>query len=199
MFAGFARTQDGWQWCADRRGEFDFGDFFGVFGGGRPRGGPGGHGGRRGRMFEQGDLRLVVLRLLAEKPRHGYEIIKALEEQSGGMYAPSPGAVYPTLQLLEELGYARSVDEGNGRKMYEITDEGRAHLAEHRSAADDVFDRVRNVAGAGAEMFGELASAFGSLGRAAFRTASRSRGDHVKLNALREIIERAEHDIEKLG
>ena len=210
MYAGFARTADGWQWCTNGRGgDFDFGDFIGLFGGGRRggagwggpgRGGPGRGGGwRAGRMFEQGDLKLVVLRLLEEKPRHGYDIIKALEERSGGTYSPSPGAVYPTLQLLEELGYARAVDEGGGRKIYEITDAGRAHLAEHRATADDVFDRVREVAGAGAEAFGELAGAFGTLGRAAFRTASRAGGDRAKVRALRDILERPERDITPLG
>ena len=150
-------------------------------------------------MFEQGDLRYVILQLLDEKPRHGYEIIKALEERSNGLYSPSPGAVYPTLQLLEELGYARAVDEGNGRKIYEITDEGRQHLAEHRSAAEDVLDRVSNVAEAGVEAFGELAGAFGALGRAAFRQASRARGDREAVRRVREIIEQAEREIGKLG
>jgi len=198
MFAGFSRTADGWQWCNARDMDPDLGNFFGIFAGGRRHGGHGRRGGG-GRMFEQGDLKLVVLKLLDEKPRHGYEIIKALEEKTNGMYSPSPGAVYPTLTLLEELGYARSVDEGAGRKIYEITDEGRKHLAEHRSAADDVFERVSNFAGAGVEMFGELASAFGALGRAAFRTANKSRGDREVLRAVRKIIEQAEHDIEKLG
>lgn len=194
MYAGFAKAGDGWQWCSGRAGEFDFGDFVGLFGGRR-----GGAGRRAGRMFDQGDLKLVVLRLLAEKPRHGYEIIKALEDQSGGTYSPSPGAVYPTLQLLEELGYARTVDEGAGRKIYEITDEGRAHLAEHRTTAEDVFERVSHAAGAGAEAFGELAGAFGALGRAAFRSASRTRADRGKVRAIHQILERAEHDIEALG
>jgi DNA-binding PadR family transcriptional regulator len=200
MYTGFAGTTDGWQWCSGRAGDFDFGDFIGLFGGGR-RGGPRGGGGprRAGRMFDQGDLRLVVLRLLAEKPRHGYEIIRALEEQSGGTYSPSPGAVYPTLQFLEELGHARAVDEGGGRRVYEITDAGRAYLAEHQHTADDVFERVASAAGAGAEAFGELAGAFGALGRAAFRTASRSRSDREKLRAVRQILERAEREIEALG
>ena len=198
MFSGFARTADGWQWCNARDMDPDLGNFIGIFAG-RRHGGHGRRGGGGGRMFEQGDLKLVVLKLLDEKPRHGYEIIKALEEKTNGMYSPSPGAVYPTLTLLEELGYARSVDEGAGRKIYEITDEGRKHLAEHRSTADDVFERVSNFAGAGVEMFGELASAFGALGRAAFRTANKSRGDREVLRAVRKIIERAEHDIEKLG
>ncbi len=194
MFTGFTRTADGWQWCNARDIDPDLGNFIGIFAGRRQRGHRGG-----GRMFEQGDLKLVVLKLLAEKPRHGYEIIKALEEKTSGLYSPSPGAVYPTLTLLEELGYARAVDEGGGRKIYEITDEGRKHLAEHRTAADDVFERVSHVAGAGAEMFGELASAFGALGRAAFKAASKARGDRDFLRSVRQILERAEHDIEKLG
>lgn len=194
MYAGFGKADGGWQWCTGRAGEFDFGDFVGLFGGRR-----GGAGRRGGRMFDQGDLKLVVLRLLAEKPRHGYEIIKALEDQSGGTYSPSPGAVYPTLQLLEELGYARAVDEGGGRKIYEITDAGRAHLAEHRTTADDVFDRVASAAGARAEAFGELAGAFGALGRAAFQAASRARGDRAKVRAVREVLERAAREVEQLG
>jgi DNA-binding PadR family transcriptional regulator len=193
MFAGFTQTADGWHWCNSRDIDPDLGNFFGIFAGRRR------HRGRHGgRMFEQGDLKLVVLKLLDEKPRHGYEIIKALEERTNGLYSPSPGAVYPTLTLLEELGYARAIDEGGGRKIYEITDEGRKHLAEHRETTDDVFERVANV-GAGVEMFGELATAFGALGRAAFRTASKSRGEREVLRAVREIIERAQHDIEKLG
>ena len=198
MFSGFTKGTDGWAWCNGRDMDADLGNFMGFFAGRR-----GSFGGRRGpgggRMFEQGDLKLVVLRLLEEKPRHGYDIIKALEERSNGLYSPSPGAVYPTLQLLEEMGYARAVDEGNGRRIYEITDEGRKHLAEHRGAADDVFERVSNVAEAGVEAFGELAGAFGSLGRAAFRRASRSRGDREMLRRVREIIEAAEREIEKLG
>ena len=111
--------------------------FFGAEG--RPRGRW-----RGGRMFEQGDLRYVVLRLLEEKPRHGYEIIKDLEERFGGAYAPSPGTVYPTLQLLEDLGYARIVPGAEGKKVYEITDAGRAFLAENRATVDNIFERIAN-------------------------------------------------------
>ena len=88
--------------------------------------GAGGGGGRgRGRMFDNGDLRLVVMQLLSERPRHGYEIIKALEERVGGGYSPSPGVVYPTLTLLEELGHASVTDERAGRKLYTLTPDGR--------------------------------------------------------------------------
>ena len=84
--------------------------------------------GRGGRFFDQGDLRLVILALLAEQPRHGYEIIKAIEERLGGAYAPSPGVVYPTLTWLEELGYAEVQSAQGNRKLYAITAEGRAFL-----------------------------------------------------------------------
>src|SRR5271163_3127511 len=86
------------------------------FGGG-PRGGPGRRG-RHGRVFEQGDLRLVLLKLIADKPSHGYELIKAVEEAVGGAYSPSPGLVYPTLTLLEEMGYVEVVESDGGKKAY---------------------------------------------------------------------------------
>jgi DNA-binding PadR family transcriptional regulator len=87
-----------------------------------------------GGCFEQGDLKLVILRLLDEKPRHGYDIIKELEERSGGRYTPSAGAIYPTLTMLEDLGLRVTTPEEGGKKVYQITDAGRAYLAEHRPA-----------------------------------------------------------------
>jgi DNA-binding PadR family transcriptional regulator len=106
--------------------------------GGRPSRGRGGWGGgafRVGKMLADGDLRLIVLALLEEGPRHGYEIIKALEEKSSGVYSPSPGVVYPTLTYLEEVGYATSSAEGS-KKVYVITDSGREHLQRNRDVAD---------------------------------------------------------------
>jgi DNA-binding PadR family transcriptional regulator len=101
--------------------------------------GRGGRGG--GRFFEQGDLRLVVLKLIADKPSHGYELIKAVEESAGGAYAPSPGVIYPTLTLLEDLGYA-SVSEAGGRKLYTITAEGQAFLAQNEPVISGLFERM---------------------------------------------------------
>lgn len=101
------------------------------------RGGPGGPF-RAGRMLGDGDLRLIVLALLAEQPRHGYDIIKELEERSHGAYTPSPGVVYPTLTYLEEAGYAAASAEGN-KKVYAITDAGRAHLAGNRETAEVIL------------------------------------------------------------
>jgi DNA-binding PadR family transcriptional regulator len=94
------------------------------------------------RVFEHGDLRLVIMALLAEKPRYGYEIIKALEERVGGGYSPSPGVVYPTLTLLEEVGHASVADEHGGRRLYTLSDEGRAFLEANRTAVDAIFARV---------------------------------------------------------
>jgi len=97
------------------------------------------------RFFAHGDLRLVILRLIAEKPRHGYEIIKEIEERVAGAYSPSPGVIYPTLTLLEELGYV-AVSPGEGaRKLHEITEAGQAFLAANRSAVDALFARMEEA------------------------------------------------------
>ncbi|MGC4029994.1 MAG: PadR family transcriptional regulator [Steroidobacteraceae bacterium] len=100
-----------------------------------------GHGMRMARMLGSGELQLIILRLLAEKPRHGYEIIKAIEEHSSGIYAPSPGMVYPALTYLEETGYATAMAEG-AKKLYHITPTGQAHLQESRSTADAVWNQL---------------------------------------------------------
>jgi DNA-binding PadR family transcriptional regulator len=94
-----------------------------------------------GRMLAQGDLRLIALALIDEQPRHGYDIIKAMEEKTSDWYSPSPGIVYPTLTYLEEVGYLTSQPEG-AKKLFTITDEGRAHLAENRALVDAVMARI---------------------------------------------------------
>lgn len=95
-----------------------------------------------GRFFAHGDLRLVILHLIAEKPRHGYEIIKAIEEHVGGAYSPSPGVIYPTLTLLEELGHV-TVTAGDGaKKLHTITSDGQAYLAAHRPTVDALLARM---------------------------------------------------------
>lgn len=125
-----------------------FGRGFGPFGRGGP-GGPGrGRGGpdgfRFGRFLRDGDLRLVALALLEEGPRHGYDLIKALEERSAGFYSPSPGVVYPTLTYLEEAGYATSAADGN-KKVFSITDAGRAWLAENREQVTSILATMGEV------------------------------------------------------
>src|SRR5271167_3239051 len=114
----------------------------GPFGGWRSRGGGfGGRGGREGRMFDGGELRLVILALVAEKPRYGYEIIKELGERVGGEYSPSPGVVYPTLTMLEEMGYAQASQDPQGRKLYTLTPEGERVLADNKAQIDAIFAR----------------------------------------------------------
>jgi len=167
------------------------------FGGWGPQGGHGRWRGRAARLFEQGDLKYVILRLLEEKPRHGYEIIKELESRFGGSYAPSPGTVYPTLTMLEDLGYARVVPEEGGKKIYEITDEGRKHLAEHSTTVNDIFDRIaRFVEGFTDTPMTELNQAFQRLARATYKTATTHIREKETLAKLREIIQRAADEIE---
>jgi DNA-binding PadR family transcriptional regulator len=103
-------------------------------------------GGRMGRFFDHGDLRLVVLKLIADKPSHGYELIKAVETAAGGAYTPSPGVIYPTLTLLEELGYVTAADAGGGKKLYTITDEGRAFLEANSQPVHGLFTRMAEAA-----------------------------------------------------
>jgi len=102
----------------------------------------GGRGGRLGRVFDQGDLRYVLLQLISEQPRHGYELIKAIEERFGGIYSPSPGVIYPTLSWLEDMGYAVPETENGARKRYHITAEGQAFLAANRAGIDALFSRI---------------------------------------------------------
>jgi len=120
-----------------------------------------GFGGRAflaGRRLAAGDLRLVILAILAERASHGYELIKALEERSGGFYAPSPGMVYPALTWLEEMGYASVAIDGM-KKLYSITDQGRTYLGENRQAADAMLgqlDYIGRKMGRVREIFGGL-------------------------------------------
>jgi DNA-binding PadR family transcriptional regulator len=117
-------------------GEGGRGGFFG-------RGGPwhGGPGMRAAKMLVAGDLQLIILLLLKERARHGYEIIKAIEEHSSGIYTPSPGMVYPALTYLEEMGHAAATTEG-AKKLYTLTPEGAQHLEKHHAAASEVWDQL---------------------------------------------------------
>jgi DNA-binding PadR family transcriptional regulator len=127
------------RWAAGRgrhrRHGFGFGGRHGLGGGDMIR---------AGRMLATGDLRLIALALIAEQPRHGYEIIKVLEEKTSGWYSPSPGIVYPTLTFLEEAGYVTAQTEG-AKKLYTITDEGRAHLDQNRDFVDTVLERIAAI------------------------------------------------------
>lgn len=107
------------------------------------------HGHRGGRLFDYGELRLLVLAMIAEQPRHGYELIKMIEERFGGSYTPSPGVIYPTLSWLEDMGYAAIDAAETGRKSYTITAEGNDFLATNRASADELMSRIAAEGGAG--------------------------------------------------
>lgn len=156
-----------------------------------------GRGGRR-QWFGAGDMKYVILKLLRDKPRHGYEVMKDLEERMHGCYSPSPGTVYPTLQWLEDEGLvvARDVE---GKKVYEITDTGRAFLDEHRDIVEDIFDRVtetveRTVGGS----MVEVNRALGQLVKAVYRTGWKAESD-VARKRVAEALAKATAEIEALA
>lgn len=146
--------------------------------------------------FQKGDLKYVILDLLKDKPRYGYEIIRALEEQSHGFYKPSAGVVYPTLQMLEEMGYASST-ERDGKKVYTITAEGNQFLVERRDSADEVRSHMRhhwnpkNIGPVG-EIMGEVAK-FGKSVWPRIRNA-----EPEQLQRISEIISRTRREIEAI-
>jgi DNA-binding PadR family transcriptional regulator len=173
--------------------------FWGGFGPGSDKQAGRGRHRRRQQFFESGEVKYVILRLLEEKPRHGYEIMKALEERLGGWYTPSPGTVYPTLQLLEDQGYVRAV-ETEGKKVYHITPEGEAFLREHREFTDDIFDRVRDmVGGFAAGGMAELNAAFASLAGRTYRNAWRLGPDSPLLARMAEALKKAAAEIEDIA
>jgi DNA-binding PadR family transcriptional regulator len=176
---------DKWNFGSKNWG-FDPGAFFGP---GRKEGK------RTGRVFEQGDLKYVILQLLDEKPRHGYEIIKEIEDRFGGSYSPSPGVVYPTLTMLEDMGFAKATVQESGKKIYEITPEGQAHLASNRPLIDDIFSRISDMA---QSIFGEpmmgVHGAFKSLGGAVYAPSERKRTPE-QIKKIQEILERAAAEV----
>jgi DNA-binding PadR family transcriptional regulator len=147
---------------------------------------------------ERGGVRYLVLDAISCRPRHGYEVISAIEERSKGGYRPSPGVIYPTLQMLDELQHARAV-EIEGRRVYEITDAGRAELEVHRAEVDDFYDRLLEDSWEShMENFGEVMRRLGHLFRAFRRAARRGHLSATTLSRIREIIDEAIHKLEQL-
>lgn len=172
------------------------------------RGGPFGRPGRGGpfaEMFggpppraERGNVRYLILDAIAAQPRHGYEIIQAIEERSGGTYRPSPGVVYPTLQMLEELGHAR-LEEVDGRKVYAITAAGKRDLAEHAEDVADFYER----SGEGswedyADDLHELSQSVAKMFRAVGRSARRGRLTPSTMKKLRVVLQEAIAKVEAI-
>ena len=161
----------------------------------RERGG--GIGRREGRMFDAGELRLVILALVAEKPRHGYEIIKELGERVGGDYSPSPGVVYPTLTMLEEMGYASASQDQAGRKLYALTPEGEKTLADNKAQVDAIFERFGDRDEADARGMGSVVRAMMNL-RAATRLRLRGRAaTPEQIQAIVDALDAAAKTIER--
>jgi DNA-binding PadR family transcriptional regulator len=140
-----------------------FGPGFGP--GGPPRGGFPGRGGRRGRRTSRGDVRSAVLALVAEQPRHGYEIIQEIGERTGGVWRPSPGSIYPTVAQLEDEGLVRT-EQVDGRRVVHLTEEGTRYVEEHRSELDAVWAAVgRDVDDDAAALWDQLAQLHAAAGQ----------------------------------
>lgn len=152
---------------------------------------------RLGRLLEHGDLRFVVLALLAEQPRHGYELIKELEERTGGAYRPSAGVIYPTLALLEDEGLVRPSGGEVGRKLYEPTDDGRKLLAEYRSQVDAVFARMAEAAENSDTSRPRIARAMSNLGMALQNRLSRRPITPEEIDRIVAILDDTASVIEK--
>jgi DNA-binding PadR family transcriptional regulator len=183
--------------CGERRharGGFGFGRHFGD---GHP--GHGRHGGRMrgGRFFDRGDLRYVLLHLISEKPRHGSELITAIEEKFGGMYSPSPGVIYPTLTLLEELGYVRSEAASGTKRLYTITDEGRAFLQANQPLVDSILARMAELAQAyGGGPAPEIVRAMQNLKQAVSIRLGRGPLNAEQVRAITTALDRVAGEIE---
>jgi DNA-binding PadR family transcriptional regulator len=202
---------------------FEFGKFgpgvFGMrfgprgFGFGGPGGGPfggdwaeefgfgggGGRRGRRGRMFESGELRLVLLKLIADQPRHGYDLIRAIEELTHGSYAPSPGVVYPTLTMLQDMGLIQEAAAEGARKAFAITPDGEAYLGERSGEVEALFARLDD-AGEGKRRAGgrPIQRAVGNLLSALWHRVTADDAGEERLHEIAAILDEAAQRIERL-
>jgi DNA-binding PadR family transcriptional regulator len=151
---------------------------------------------RHSRPFGRGDLKYVMLDLLKDKPSHGYEIIRALEERSHGFYSPSAGSVYPTLQLLEDMGYVGSTEQ-DGKKIYAISDEGRRFLTERKENISKIKEHMKDFwTPENREEIHDIVGEFRTLGMSLRRNVSKL--DHQKLGRIKEVVSRARKDIEAI-
>jgi len=161
--------------------------------------GPGRRGGRRRRQFDSSELRLLLLFLIAEKPRHGYDLIRAIETVTEGNYAPSPGVVYPTLTMLQDMGMIEEAPGEGTRKAYQATAEGRAHLEEKAEEVSELFERL-NLLGDGNRKAGgaPIKRAVGNLLSALWHRVTRDDMDEDMLHQVAAILDEAAQKIERL-
>jgi DNA-binding PadR family transcriptional regulator len=163
--------------------------------------GPSEHGHRGGvrRLLAHGDLRFLLLHLIAESPRHGYEIIKAIEDSVSGAYSPSPGVVYPTLTMLEDLGWVRSSETEGGRKRYEATDEGRAALDANRAIVTAIQARLEEVRGSHRrDVDPRIVKAMERLKRSLLLRSALRPATEEEVDAIAKAISHAAETVEKL-
>ncbi|WP_028602188.1 PadR family transcriptional regulator [Ottowia thiooxydans] len=154
--------------------------------------------GRRGRVLAHGGLKLVLLRLIAEKPSHGYELIKAIEEQVNGSYSPSPGVVYPALTLLEEMGYVSVGAVEGGRKLHTITDAGLQFFESQRDEADAHWARLQAKARAHAERPPQIQRAVENFKLAVHMRLQRGPLTEEQAHAFAAVLDSAAQNIEKI-
>lgn len=152
----------------------------------------------RWRIFERGDLKFVILRLISVKAMHGYEVMQALEEESGGCYKASAGSVYPTLQMLEDEGYLLAEEKGD-KKVYEITPEGKEYLDENGDVVDEIFERISSFAN---RFVGKdtraLSSAFSRLAQTTFEGAFAVETGPEMIQKITAVIDRAHGEVESI-
>ena len=172
----------------------------GSGGEGRGRSGPGRRGpGGRGRMFGSGELRLALLGLIAEQPRHGYQLIKAIEELSGGNYAPSPGVVYPTVQLLADEELIEDVVGEGARKTYDVTEAGRKEVEERTVEFVGLVERLKDIAEESERTSAPpLKRAMGNLFHAVKNRMAAGDFDRETVHSIAEILDEAARKIERL-
>jgi DNA-binding PadR family transcriptional regulator len=152
------------------------------------------------RFFESGEVRLAILSLLSNGPKHGYQLMKDLEERSGGVYKASAGSIYPTLQQLEDEELIRS-DQQNGKRVYSLTDAGRMELERDPDAVRRIWERAEKWEEWGQYMNPEVFSVLkpmGGLMQAAWRAAARASGKSDMEDRVREILDRARQELERL-
>ena len=159
--------------------------------------------GRRGRrsrrMFEGGELRLVLLKLIADEPRHGYDLIRAIEDLTGGEYAPSPGIIYPTLTLLQDMGLIEEAPGEGARKPFQATDEGRAHLEKRKEEVEALFERLSELAPDESAMTGPTFDrAIKNLATALKHRIGRSGFDEELIHEIAAILDEAAQRIERV-
>lgn len=191
------RFADVWRQVASGRGwqgnwgpfRFDFGD-------------EGGRGSRRypgrKRMFEGGELRLVLLKLIADEPRHGYDLIRAIEEMTGGEYAPSPGVVYPTLTLLQDMGLVEEAAGEGQRKPFQITEQGRSHLEEREDEVESLIDRLTDMKPRHSDAGPAIGRAVKNLMTALSHRVSREGFNEDLLHEIAAVLDEAAQKIERI-